>query len=450
LTGRFRRTDAAGEGRIPATAVAVRLYRTACSGQSAADRTAQGGANLFGFVHRDFLEYFCAMAFIHKFEKTMELNFEDLKRSVFGAHGDDPSWDEVLRMVAGIVSERFTAEIIRSLAVDNWWIQSIKNDQPPYHLSLSLKCLTDVRNLHPIMDTCDFVLKQLLGLYEQEMSDRPQQYFTFIKEDILAHVLTMESPWPSIDRLAEHLQNRQPAKFAYIYDRLFGTFIGKIGKNHPAIKEILFSHSKHEEDSIRVTVPFALAIGWHDDLDVLPLLKSMALEDMHYTVRYAATYAVSREYKEDPDTRRFLIFQATKNGHAFARATAISGLGDNYGNDSEIFDILCSRLQVEDDKFPRTNIVLVLGQYFAGRPEVLEILCRAALEDPSPRFNELRYSDPYYVREAAMEGLFKNWPVDPRTMEVLQDREKNDPNPWIRERAKAMLVENATAAPRES
>ena len=35
------------------------------------------GANLYGFVHRAFLEYFCASAFVRKFEKTKDLTLNN-------------------------------------------------------------------------------------------------------------------------------------------------------------------------------------------------------------------------------------------------------------------------------------------------------------------------------------------------------------------------------------
>jgi len=34
------------------------------------------GANLYGFVHRAFLEFFCASAFVTKFERTRDLTLD--------------------------------------------------------------------------------------------------------------------------------------------------------------------------------------------------------------------------------------------------------------------------------------------------------------------------------------------------------------------------------------
>ena len=76
------------------------------------------GANLYGFVHRAFLEYFCASAFVHKFEKTKELTIEQLKTDVYGKHWEDQSWHEVLRLICGMVDEKWTGEMIERLAND--------------------------------------------------------------------------------------------------------------------------------------------------------------------------------------------------------------------------------------------------------------------------------------------------------------------------------------------
>jgi predicted NACHT family NTPase len=81
------------------------------------------GANLYGFVHRAFLEYFCASALVHRFEKTRELSLDDLKRDIFGAHWAEPAWQEVLRLVCGMIAPRFAGELIAHLTseVNPYW-----------------------------------------------------------------------------------------------------------------------------------------------------------------------------------------------------------------------------------------------------------------------------------------------------------------------------------------
>ena len=65
------------------------------------------GAHLYGFVHRAFLEYFCATAFLDQFEKAQKLSFEALLADVFDAHWSDQSWHEVLRLICGSAGTAF-------------------------------------------------------------------------------------------------------------------------------------------------------------------------------------------------------------------------------------------------------------------------------------------------------------------------------------------------------
>ena len=73
------------------------------------------GANLYGFVHRAFLEYFCASAFVWKFEKTKEITIEQLKTDVYGKHWEDQGWHEVLRLICGMIDEKWSGQIIDDL-----------------------------------------------------------------------------------------------------------------------------------------------------------------------------------------------------------------------------------------------------------------------------------------------------------------------------------------------
>jgi len=43
----------------------------------------------FAFVHRTFLEFFCAWAWVWKFEKEKTLTFDELKSNTFAAHWCD-------------------------------------------------------------------------------------------------------------------------------------------------------------------------------------------------------------------------------------------------------------------------------------------------------------------------------------------------------------------------
>jgi GTPase SAR1 family protein len=73
------------------------------------------GADTYSFVHRTFLEYFCAVEIVHRFEKQRTLTFEQLRDEVFGQHWQDETWHEVLRLICGMIDAKFAGELIEFL-----------------------------------------------------------------------------------------------------------------------------------------------------------------------------------------------------------------------------------------------------------------------------------------------------------------------------------------------
>jgi predicted NACHT family NTPase len=99
------------------------------------------GGDSYGFVHRTFLEYFCAWHWVWRFEKEREVELEDLKREVFMKYWRDDTWHEILRLIVGSIAGKFALEIIEELL-------NIEDEQKQaQHLFLAAKCLLDVRYL---------------------------------------------------------------------------------------------------------------------------------------------------------------------------------------------------------------------------------------------------------------------------------------------------------------
>lgn len=106
------------------------------------------GANIFGFVHRAFLEYFCASALVWKFEKTKELTFEQLKNDIYGKHWEDQVWHEVLRLICGMIDERWAGEVIDFLTYQATSFDGKKSwNAPIWNIALAIQCLGEVRTV---------------------------------------------------------------------------------------------------------------------------------------------------------------------------------------------------------------------------------------------------------------------------------------------------------------
>ena len=78
------------------------------------------GADTYGFMHRTFLEYFCAVEIVHRFEKQRTLTFEQLRDEIFGNHWQDETWHEVLRLICGAIDPKFGGQLVEFLiSIDN-------------------------------------------------------------------------------------------------------------------------------------------------------------------------------------------------------------------------------------------------------------------------------------------------------------------------------------------
>jgi energy-coupling factor transporter ATP-binding protein EcfA2 len=398
------------------------------------------GANLYGFVHRAFLEFFCASAFIYKFEKTKELSTEQLTRGVFGKRWADQSWHEVLRLIAGTIAAGFAGEVITYLSEEvytRWPEQKDLGGSPPWNVALAIKCLSDVRNLSLVTEPAELLLRRTCRLFDYDMMSQPQ-LFNFIKEQVVPYGEAIGPSWPRGEALADILRDRQPANYAYIYDRQFGTFIGSIGRGRALVKSAVMDYIRSDDPRHRVLAPFALATGWRDEAETLPLLREMAVKDLHETVRYAGTYALAEHYHDEPQTLSLLRTQLD-NDAVFARTAAISGLARHFNDDPGTFKLIRDQLSKEQNKYPRTAIVKALGEYFRAEPDTLPILLDLAATESSPGPEDRRYPEPYYAREAALDTLYRFWPTHPDTLRLLRNRTENDPTPWLREVAAEML-----------
>ncbi len=101
------------------------------------------GADSYAFVHRTFLEYFCAADFVHQFNVAKTLDIDGLI-ALFDQHCRDDEWREVLRLICGQIDETFVGRIVEQLAtrtdLEKW-----DGRTPLPELPLAIWCLSEVQ-----------------------------------------------------------------------------------------------------------------------------------------------------------------------------------------------------------------------------------------------------------------------------------------------------------------
>ncbi len=147
------------------------------------------GADSYGFVHRTFLEYFCAADFVHEFNIAKTLDEAGLL-SLFDQHCRDDDWREVLRLICSQIDDQFVGQIVERLAMrtnlDEW-----DGSTPVSELPLAILCLSEARNLARIEKQAVILLSKTIGIFVS--GNRPPQDFI---EDIVSASGEIGDRWP--------------------------------------------------------------------------------------------------------------------------------------------------------------------------------------------------------------------------------------------------------------
>ena len=90
----------------------------------------------------------------------------------------------------------------------------------------------------------------------------------------------------------------------------------------------------------------------------------------------------------------------------------------------------------DDARAVRRIAIDVISKWWKHQPGIFEFLCDRAKND-SCKIHEF-WLNPRY---AALEAILENYPNHPKTLPLLNDRAKNDPDKQLREFAQKKLQE---------
>ena len=366
------------------------------------------GADNYAFVHRTFLEYFCASEFVWQFEKERTLEREDLK-ALYGAHFQEESWDEVLRLMAGMVEPRFVGEIIEDLLLqDVEKSDFVRYADHPFNfmaylqkggvsnLLLAADCLAEVRNRSEIGEP---VSQLLIELQRAIINDYP-----YSLEDDTAFAL--------LNAISTHWKDD-----SVIF---------------PWVKQCLSLHNVN----VRTSTVQVIARSWKEDPETLPWLKQRAQEDEEWSVRRASVQELARGWKEDPETLPWLKQRAQEDEDWSVRSASVQELARGWKEDPETLPILKQRAQEDEDADVRSASVQELARGWKEDTSLFDLWCDRALQDPFKR--EYDWQD--NPRQIALNVLVKQYPTHPKTTELLQDRSQNDTDEKLRNWATQQLT----------
>jgi predicted NACHT family NTPase len=380
------------------------------------------GADYYAFVHRTFLEYFCAWQFVWQYEKERSLTLDALKAEVFGKYWQDESWHEVLRLIAGMLDARFTGEIIEYLIAQKGEAEKFSS------LFLAAKCLSEVRNPAGIAATATQLLNRLKALTKYDLHYYYKPYgeeASLVREIRTKAVAAVATTWkddpdtlPMLKQLATTDWNSDVRRAAV--QELAGGW-----KNDPDTLPFLKQRATTDRDSsVRSAAVQELAGGWKNDPDTLPFLKQRATTDKDWSVRSAAVQELAGGWKNDPDTLPILKQRATTDQVSSVRRAAVQELARGWKNDPDTLPILKQRATTDQDSDVRSAAVQELARGWKHDPDTLPILKQRATTDKD-----------WSVRRAAVQELARGWKNDPDTLPILKQLATTDQDSSVRRAA---------------
>ena len=407
------------------------------------------GADYYAFVHRTFLEYFCAWEFVWQFKETQTLTIEELKTEVFGKHWQDETWHEVLQLIVGMIEPKFAGEIIEYL------INLDCEGEKFIILSLAVKCLVEVRNRSVIVSTADKLVNLLKDCaiadnYEdvrraavqalaKNFKDHPD-ILPFLKDRAIAdNKLYVRRV--AVEALVSNFKD-DPDTLPWLKDRAIADNDEDV---RGAAVEALVSNFKDDPDTlpwlkdraisdndeiVRRAAVKALVSNFKDDPHTLPLLKNRAINDA-ISVRYAAVQALASNFKDHPDTLPLLKERAIADNHEIVRRAAVEALVSNFKDDPDTLCLLKDRAIVDNKLYVRRVAVEVLVSNFNDDPNTLIWLKNCAIADNN-----------WDVRYAAVEALASYFKNDPDTFRLIKDRAIADNDEDVRRAAVQALASN--------
>jgi hypothetical protein len=319
------------------------------------------GADSYGFVHRTFLEYFCAWEFVWQFKETQTLTIDQLINEVFGAHWQDESWHEVLRLICGMIEPTFVANIIDYL-------------------------------LEQKIDRTNFLDKDY-RLKKEGLSNLILASNCFI--EVRKRNLVTETSYKLLETLKNEVQQKSPPPFSYKTVNTIVSLIGVIGQgDFDTLRWLKSAIDFNQSLYVPELVMKAVAGGWKHDHDTFLWLKDCGINHKNWILRDSAVKAIAETWQEDPEIVLFLKEMALHDKDEDIRHTLVKVL-TKILKKNEQFDFLYNftlsdsfNRQESWQTNPRQTALKGLLENFGDNPKTLEILNQVALNDSDEELRE--------------------------------------------------------------
>ncbi|MBA0052966.1 NACHT domain-containing protein [Streptomyces sp. AJS327] len=429
------------------------------------------GSQVYGFVHRAFLEYLAATDIVRRFD-ARELTDEELLDGVFAHRAPDPAWHEVLLLIVGQVGERIAARAIDRLlelergdgtgSAPPWTVASstsvtalcavtelrrTRQDESAPPAVLALRALAEVRRVGQL-EAQSLATARVLVRYLETAN-----YVSYrVRSDIEAALIHLGPGWAGAPLVRRYLHVSSPAPQSAMGYLLVGdaTALRTMGTHawssrnranalHTLCRQFpgepgLFAliRDRALEDpgvEVRAWCVFELTGPWKDHPESMDLVRRIAAHDTDRSLRAIAFNGLLGQWADVPEVRRFALNQLDTDALLFLPGTALGRLRTRDPDDHEVHDLLLRHIVHGPSYVLRRYAFAQLMKVEGADADIRRLLWKHTTEPEGQ-----------LTRGEALDFLVQHWGDDPEVRAWTERLATRDDNVAVRGSALGSLV----------
>ncbi|MEU8758222.1 HEAT repeat domain-containing protein [Streptomyces sp. NPDC048659] len=452
------------------------------------------GGEVYGFVHRTFLEYLAATDIARRFSHERALSEEELQ-DLFTRRLPDPAWDEILLLLIGQIDEPFAARVLDRVLAPRTTSPSLRThrDTSFTEVAFAARCLGEIRRVGLLAPQSERIVRRVIRLLELARVlgvgffhpyDKLQAigralaalgegwpgrriyldwYEEWSREDVVANPLAinvvpflaadirlslLRAGGESAERARDEAMERSVSPVARV-----AAAYADVGRDADRWEKVCRRAAEDPDPAVRSAL---LGLAGRSDAPagtVLAMLDRMR-EDEDEQVRAEALGARLGHLLAEPDPEAYLA--EARRDDPSARVGALRAVNDGNAAGPEIWAWVREALR-DADAGVRTAAVRTVGRVTAGRreegiallhtlmereedAEVLDAALHVLLYDLGVRSDEMRLllldratgPSPAALRAPVARNLSYLWPSDPEVRAAMRELGRNDPAPEVR------------------
>ncbi|MFH8934976.1 HEAT repeat domain-containing protein [Streptomyces griseosporeus] len=440
------------------------------------------GGEVYGFVHRAFLEYLAAIDIAQRYA-AREWTEDELIDQVFVRRAEDPNWHEVLLLLVGLL-ERQISVGVAGRAVDALLERDARSPRwMPGLLVLAVRALAEVRRIAVLDRQSRVAVDRLVHYLERYGSTGDVAELAAVRPALA----TFPEHWRGRGHLLRwfHVRGQfrrgsRPMAAAPLACELYDApelptalarhapaspvrsaalrLLAERRPGDPGVRDLLAERAATDPDTpVRTTCLELLAERGADLPETQALVRKAAVEDPDPRAREAALGMLARHWSSAPKTLALVRRALSQDEDDAVRGAALGVLTDHWSQDPET-TATCHDLAVRDSsalvrvtalRFLAPELTDALWERAAADPDVgvrRTVLRHQADQDPpSPRARRMVRrlaveDEDWTLRYTALQLLVEHWAEDEDTCAFLRSRAVADAHVVVRDGALTFLT----------